>query len=244
MRFEDANSYTIYLYQRVTTFAGNQQQIDIPIWNSTTTNTSIEYPALTTLNKGDYIWFVVPNDISGAGNASETWFFRYVLDVGKFVIQAISTANGTNFLNFEAEANAVSGGVSPANPYVVTNSQTYTDSLVVGTYEFTGSKPGHFDSTFAVNINQDVTTSIVLYLRPYPTVISGVVKDQAGAGVSSANVRFENILTNVIKNTTSNSQGNFSLALPKGTYKIQASKAGYPCLSGNYRNCRNGPAYS
>ncbi|MFA4924776.1 MAG: hypothetical protein WC557_11335, partial [Ignavibacteriaceae bacterium] len=75
----NANGYTVFLFQRMSSFAGNDQQIDIPIWNSSTTNTSIQLPARTMLTSGKYIWFVVPRDNSGSGNQSAVNLFSYII---------------------------------------------------------------------------------------------------------------------------------------------------------------------
>lgn len=223
----NVNNYTIYLYQRVTTFAGNDQEVDVPIWNSTTTNTQVDYPARTTLSKGKYVWNVLTSDDQGAGNISETYLFDYVLEVGTFSVTSRSTRDNTNLLNFQVEVNAVEGGVSPANPFVISNSQSYTDSLVVGTYEFTVSKSGFYDSTHTVTITPDGITSTILWMRPYPSVISGEVLNQNGVAVNNANLHFDNILTGENFDVVTNSDGEFSATLPKATYSLQASKAGY-----------------
>ncbi len=225
---ENVNSYTIYLYQRLTSFAGNDQQIDIPLWNSTTTNTSIEYPARTTLSKGTYIWNVIPNDDEGAGVISETNEFEYILQVGSFRVSAYSSTDNSALLNFEFNVESVEGGVTPPNNYVVTNSQTYTDSLVVGTYQFTGSKTGYFDSTFTVVISEDTPfKSINLFLRPFPSVISGTVIDQDGSPVSNGTVKFTNVLTSEGSTVSTDLDGTFSAILPRATYSITAYKQGY-----------------
>lgn len=223
----DVNSYTLYLFQRVTSFAGNNQEIDVPIWNSTTTNTQIDYPARTTLTKGTYVWNVIPNDDQGSGSISETYLFNYILDVGKFVSTARTTRDGSNLLNFQFEVNAIENGVSPANPFVVSNSQSYTDSLVVGLYEFTASKTGYYDSTFTVNITPSGTASVVLWLRPYPSVISGEVKNQNGTAVTNADVKFTNILSADDFLVATDGDGGFSATLPKATYSVEVSKPGY-----------------
>eukprot|EP00825_Cyclidium_porcatum_P025007 TRINITY_DN27309_c0_g1_i2.p1 TRINITY_DN27309_c0_g1~~TRINITY_DN27309_c0_g1_i2.p1 ORF type:complete len:263 (-),score=7.88 TRINITY_DN27309_c0_g1_i2:80-868(-) len=58
---QGANSYTVYLFNRVTQFAGSPQELDLPMWNATTTNTVIDFAARQNLMKGKYVWFVVPN---------------------------------------------------------------------------------------------------------------------------------------------------------------------------------------
>ncbi len=223
----NANNYTLYLYQRVQSFAGNEQQIDLPIWNNTTTNTSITFPAITALTKGSYVWNIMATDISGTGALSETFLFNYDIEMGSFRVQAINTETGENLLGFNVEANAVSGGVSPSNPFIVTNSTSYTDSLVVGDYEFVGSKTGFHDTTITANINSSSLTNIVLHLRPYPSIITGEVRDNADNPVSSATVKLTNLLTLDVTSVTSGAGGDFSATVPKGTYSIKATKPGY-----------------
>ena len=223
----DANSYTVYLYQRVSSFAGNDQQIDIPIWNNSTTNTSITFPALKTLTRGSYVWNVMANDNEGNGAISATYIFNYIVEMGAFRVQAFSTETQDNLIGFQVEANAVSGGVSPANPFIVTNSRSYADSLVVGTYEFTGHKDGYFDSTFTYTITKGNLTQVKLYLRPYPSVISGTVVDQDGNALQSTNVEIRNIVTSNTYSAQTSASGTFSIVAPKGSYVLRASKAGY-----------------
>lgn len=223
----NANSYSIFLYQRVSTFAGNNQQFDVPIWNSTVTSTSISYPAVTTLTKSDYVWFVIPNDNSGAGVASQTSLFHYIQPIGGFRITCIDAETGSNFTNFEVEVNSLSGGVSPANPIIVSNSQSFSDSLVVGTYEFTAKKPNYYDSTFVVTITENGFVIANLAVRPYPALISGSVKDQFNAAVNDALITLKNVATTEEFLVQTNSLGDFSAALPRGTYTVRATKNGY-----------------
>ena len=223
----NANGYTVFLFQRVSSFAGNEQQIDIPIWNSSTTNTSIQLPASTMLTKGKYIWFVVPRDNSGSGNKSAINLFTYNIDLGKFRVQAKSSIDSSNIIGFKVYANALSGGASPPNPFIVTNSISYSDSLVLGTYEFVGQKSGFYDSSYVTTINANTTTDFTIYMRPYPAKISGKVVDQTGAFLSSALVKFRNLLNGDVQNVTTIVDGSFNISLPKGTYSLQVSKPGY-----------------
>jgi len=223
----NANGYTVFLFQRMSSFAGNQQQIDIPIWSSSTTNTSIQLPARSMLTKGKYIWFVVPRDNSGSGNNSGVNLFTYNIDLGKFKVQAKSSIDSSNIIGFKVYANSISGGSSPPNPFIVTNSISYSDSLVLGTYEFVGQKSGFYDSSYVTAINANTTTDFVIYMRPYPGKISGKVIDQKGASLSSALVSFQNLLNANVQTVTTLLDGSFNVSLPKGTYSLQASKPGY-----------------
>ncbi|MDP1994537.1 MAG: carboxypeptidase-like regulatory domain-containing protein, partial [Ignavibacteria bacterium] len=223
----NANGYTVFLFQRVSSFAGNEQQIDIPIWYSSTTNTSIQLPARTMLTKGKYIWFVVPRDNSGSGNKSAINIFNYIIDLGKFRVQAKSSVDSSNIIGFKVYANSLSGGVTPPNPFIVTNSISYSDSLVLGTYEFRGEKSGFYDSTYIATINKTSTSDFTIFMRPYPAKLSGRVVDDKGVLLNSALVRLRNLLNGDVQTVTTIVDGSFNVSLPKGTYSLQASKAGY-----------------
>lgn len=223
----NANGYTVFLFQRVSSFAGNEQQIDIPIWYSSTTNTSIQLPARTMLTKGKYIWFVVPRDNSGSGNKSAINIFNYNIDLGKFRVQAKSSVDSSNIIGFKVYANSLSGGVTPPNPFIVTNSISYSDSLVLGTYEFKGEKSGFYDSTYIATINKTSTSDFTIFMRPFPAKLSGRVVDEKGILQNSALVRLRNLLNGDVQTVTTLVDGSFNVSLPKGTYSLQASKAGY-----------------
>lgn len=223
----NANGYTVYLFQRMSSFAGNEQQIDIPIWSSSTTNTSIQLPARTMLTKGKYIWFVVPRDNSGSGNKSAINIFDYIIELGRFRVQAKSSIDSSNIIGFKVFANSLSGGVSPPNPFIVTNSTSYSDSLVTGTYEFVGQKSGFYDSSYVTSIKAASTNDFTIYLRPYPAKLSGKVVDEKGALLNNALVRLRNLLNGNIQTVTTIVDGSFNISLPKGTYSLQVSKPGY-----------------
>lgn len=223
-----ANSYTIHLFNRVTQFAGGNQEIDLPIWNSTTTNTQISYPAKVNLTKGKYSWFVVPNSTTGAGNKSVTNVFNYYVPLGKFRVESRNAENNSSLLGYSFTIQSTTGGFSPAQAIVVTNSTAMTDSIPADTYIFTGKKEGYYDSSFTVTLNTSSTvTQAILYLRPYPAIVSGTVKKSDGTTIDNATVRFQNNSTGAIATINTNVSGGFSYSTSKGTYTVQASKAGY-----------------
>jgi hypothetical protein len=224
----NANTYTFHLFNRVTQFAGNNQEIDVPIWTTSTTNTMIDFPAKTNLLQGKYSWFVVPNSNSGAGSVSSTRLFNYNVPMGKFRVRLLSADDNSQLMNFQYQVTSTSGGYSPSIPYVVTNSSSYTDSLPVDIYHFTVQKPGFFDSTFTIQIIASQSISdFPLYLRAFPVTVSGSVKDQANNPVAAANVRFTNLLNSSAFSKATSSDGTFSLVIPKGNYSVSADKPGY-----------------
>lgn len=224
---QNANSYTLYLFNRVTQFAGSNQEIDLPVYNTTVTNTIVDFAARQNLSKGKYSWFVVPNTSTGAGSASATRVFRYETPTGKFRAQAFSALDSLNLLGFDFTIASTTGGFAPSVPFIVSNSASISDSLPVDVYRFTGRKQGYFDTTITVSINSSGTTQVLFYMRPYPSAVSGTVRDQAGAAVSEAKVQFRNNSNNLQYNATTTSTGTFSVNIPKGSYTLDLSKPSY-----------------
>ncbi len=223
-----ANSYSIYLYQRVTQFGGNDQTIDVPVWNSTTTNTFVDFNAGSMLNKGTYVWFVVPNDAQGAGASSETFLFYYNKELGAFKLQAKSTLDNSSLLNYQAQAVAIDGGITPANPFLVIDSETYSDSIVVGTYQFTGSKVGYQDTTVTATITAGNQTIITFYFTPLPALVSGNVYEYgSGQPIANATVALTNTSTGAVQTTVTSSNGYYYFSTVIGSYRLDISKPGY-----------------
>ncbi len=227
-----AVGYSFHLFERVTSFGGNEQTIDIPIYSASTTNNLIDFAAKSKLNKGTYVWFVIPSNSQGAGSVSETFEFFYNKKLGVFRLQAYSTLDNTGLLNYEGRAIAVIDGVTPANPYLVSDAQTYVDSIALGTYQFVGSKVGFQDATLSIVIDENATASnpqlIRFPLTPLPATFSGTVLE-SGSNLPLANALVEiiNNVTNVKKSALTNSNGVYSLSTTIGQYTLRVSKAGY-----------------
>ncbi len=240
-----ANSYSIYLFQRVNSFGGNDQTIDVPVWNSTTTNTFVDFNAGSLLNKGTYVWFVVPNDAQGAGASSTTFLFHYNKELGSFKLQAKSNVDNSSLLNYQAQAVAIDGGITPANPFLVIDSETYSDSVVVGTYQFTGSKVGYRDTTVTVTLSSANTPDnpqvITFHFDPLPALISGnVIESGSGQPISNANIKLTNTNSGNVISTVTSSNGYYSLAAVIGSYRLDVSKPGYLSSDPLYLNLPSG----
>ena len=219
----EAANYTVNLFQVM-----KQQGIDVtvPIWSGTTTNNLIEFPALQTLKSGRYQWNVVSNNTKGGGTTSSSRFFQYNVETGEFDVRVLSASDNSSLLGVELSARAISGGVTPSLPYFV-QSDSYSDSLVAGTYEFTAEKQG-FETTSTTAVIQDQSTSYVqIKMDPLPSSVSGVVKDNAGQTVEDAVVRTVNSDDGSVKTTTTGVNGDYSLSLNQGSYTISVSKSGY-----------------
>ena len=225
---ENANSYTLYLFNRVSQFNGTNQSIDLPIWSGTTTNAQLDFSAKVNLSDGKFVWLVIPNTSTGAGNASVSRTFDYVVPMSRFKVIMLNSLNQNMQSNYQVLINSTTGGYAPSVPYIVTNAVALYDSLPSDNYQFTAKKTGFFDSTFTASITKGSdTTLVILYIRPYPSTVSGSVVDAKGVPLTEASVQFTNILTSAVLTATTSSTGSFSINLPQGTYKIVVSKSGY-----------------
>ncbi|MDA1126878.1 MAG: carboxypeptidase-like regulatory domain-containing protein, partial [Bacteroidetes bacterium] len=219
----EASNYTVNLFQVM-----KQQGIDVtvPIWSGTTTNNLIEFPALQTLKSGRYQWNVVSNNTKGGGTTSSSRFFQYNVETGEFSVRVLSASDNSSLLGVELSARAISGGVTPSLPYFV-QSDSYSDSLVAGTYEFTAEKQG-FETTSTTSVIRDQrTTYVQMQMNPLPSSVSGVIKDNAGQTVEDAVVRTVKSDDGSVKTTTTGVNGDYSLSLNQGSYTISVSKSGY-----------------
>lgn len=228
---EGANNYSVYLFLRITSFAGNDQEVDVPVWSSTTNETEIDFPARASISKGKYVWFVTANTDQGAGNTSKSNIFDYVVKTGAYRLTATSSINNQSLVGFSVQVSAIKDGISLSNPIIVTNTTTYTDSLVVGTYEMTFEKDGYESISDVYEIVEGQMTNISASMTPLPSRISGQVKNENGAGVSSANIQILNIETEELFNESADQTGTYSIYVPRGTYQIFASKPGYTTSS-------------
>lgn len=218
-----ATNYTINLQQLV-----RQQGIDvtIPIWVSTTTNTLIEYPAIENLKNGRYTWNVISNNNSGGGTTSDSRFFNYEIPTGEFIARIRNSDNNSEILGVELKIRSVSGGVTPSLPYFV-QEPSYSDSLVVGTYEFIATKDGFESATVQGTINEDRTTNININMTVLPSSISGTVVDETTNTIEDAIVSITSLGDDFEDQITTNGNGQFAASLAEGTYEISVSKSGY-----------------
>ncbi len=222
-RVAEASNYTINLLEIV-----KQQGIDVtvPIWSSTSTNTSIEYPAIENLKNGTYQWNVVTNNSSGGGTTSNSRFFAYRIETGEFNARIQNSSDNSGLVGVELTARAISGGVTPSTPFFVIN-ESLADSLVAGVYEFKAVKKGYEDGTIEATVRNNSRTNFTLKLNPLPSSVKGKVLDENDEPVENALIVFTKIGDEESKTERSNINGEFSSFLNSGSYTISASKSGY-----------------
>lgn len=220
---QEANDYSVYVLER--TIEGGSE-VDLPIWNTSTTNTLVDFPAASNLRRGTYVWYVVPNDASGAGNDSEIRIFDYEVEMGEFRFRTRSTRTGDNIVGATVDARSLDRGYTPRNPFIARGQATLTDSLPAGTYEFKATLGGFADTTVTVDVEAATRTNFDINMRPLPSTILGTVVDEEESAVQNADVTVTNTTTGDTRTTTTNASGEFNVSLPPGTYDIEAGGAG------------------
>lgn len=221
---EGASQYTVYLRQRV---QEGSTTIDLPLWNTTTGSTVVDFPARTWLRRGTYTWYVVPEGSAGTGTASATRTFQYEVDMGRFTARSYAVQDGAGVVGTSVTVTPLDGGYTPSAPFVASQGSTYSDSLVAGTYRFTATHANYADTSRTVTITADQTTVVDLYLRSLASRVNGQVVDQTGAAVREATITFTRTSTGAKVTATTTADGSFSVAVDAGTWTVQASKSGY-----------------
>lgn len=224
----EAANYTFNMYEVIT-----QQGVDatVPIYSTTTNNTLLDYPALANLKNSRYLWNVVANDGKGGGSTSGNSVspnnaFVFNVPSGSFNASVKSTTDGSTISGANIIARAISGGVTPPNPFFL-QAGSISENLVVGTYEFTAEKRGFQSNKVTVTIQEDRTSGVQLQLTPLPSFFSGTAVDQTGSAVVDAKVRLRNSNTGAVIESTTNNQGLFGLYADAGSYVFLITKAGY-----------------
>ena len=223
---DGANNYLFYLFERV---KQSGTEIDVPVWNTSTTNTLIDFNASTNLARGSFAWYVIPASETGSGNKSETYTFDYTLPMAEYRMFTYDSVTGQSLFGATARIRSLDGGYSPTNPRYFGQGNNYLDSLVVGTYEFTVSADRY--ETFVsdpIALSEGLNANISFNLVPLPATVSGVVvRSSNSAPLTGMTVTVVNASTGVTQTLTTDGNGRFSANVQPGTYFIQATGAGY-----------------
>ena len=219
-----ALSYEVSIFERLHESGATS---DLQVFSASTPNSSLSVPALEVFRRGEYVWFVIANDEIGAASVSGFATFQYTTEMGDFTFETRSSDNGAELLGVTVQVSSTDGGYNPPNPHVNTSSISFSDSLVVGNYQFRASKDGFADLTVPVQIRSGTRARVQLNLTPLPSKITGQVVDGSGVPVSDVSIDFTNIVTDAQHRTSSNIDGFFSQDLTAGTFRIVASKEGY-----------------
>ena len=217
-------SYEVSIFERLHESGGTS---DLQVYSASTPNSSLLVPALEVFRRGEYVWFVIANDEIGAASVSGFATFQFTTEMGEFTFETRSADNDAELLGVTVQFSSTDGGYNPPNPLVNISSVTFSDSLVVGNYEFNASKDGFADLTVPVQIRSTTRARVQLNLMPLPSKVTGQVVDGSGVPVTDVSIDFTNILTDAQHRASSNIDGFFSRDLTAGTFRIVASKEGY-----------------
>jgi len=219
-----ALSYDVSIFERIRDDGATS---DLQVYSANTPNSSLNVRAFEFFREGEFRWFVIANDREGAASVSSFASFYYRTEMGDFTFETRSSKDAEELLGVTVRVVSTDGGYNPPNPFVNISSVSFSDSLVVGDYEFTASKDGFDDVTVPVQIRNTERARVLLNLDPLPSRISGQVVDADNIPVSDAVVRFDNVVSTQSFEASTNNEGIFSRDLPAGTYRISVSKSGF-----------------
>ncbi|HEX6076854.1 MAG TPA: S8 family serine peptidase [Micromonosporaceae bacterium] len=135
---------------------------------------------------------------------------------------ALGALNGTVTSGGAALAGATVSVTGPMNRSTTTDANgLYSfDRLMVGTYNVSVSKFGYQTTTGSATIVENQTTTANFTVQASPSsVLSGTVRLSDGSAAAGATVR----ALGTPVSTVANSQGQYSMTLPHGTYQIEAT---------------------
>ena len=220
---DGAVNYQIYLYEFI--YQDNSSS-SILIWNSTTSNTSIEIPARQILKGTKYLWRVLAIDNSGNGYASETRSFFYEVPIGAMKISSRDLDSGGALPSVNILVTPISGSGNNIS-YVTSQNGNVTISVQPGEYSLKASKEGYLDTTKTVKVPSGDTVGVTIYLKKSMHQILGQTVSTTGAALSDVQVTALEIYLQKKVTSASDANGNFVLDVPTGTWEIWAHKEKY-----------------
>jgi len=187
------------------------------------------------------------------GNASNT------LEIPSFTVLPDCCSSGSAIITGTVEDNAseaLSGvsvifaksGTASSTVTTVDNGTFSKSSLSSGTYTLTYTKSGFVDTSLSATLTADNETLEVGIVQLFADtcaagIISGTIKDAvSNSGVwnvsLSARSGVDTTSGTIVKTTTSDSSGNYSLSsMSTGWYTVEASKSGYTATTFNVFAC-------
>jgi len=195
------------------------------IWSTTTSNTSIDFPARTVLKGTKYAWRVLAMDNSGNGTPSDTRQFSYTVPVSALSIRTLQM-DGTNLPRTNVTLTAIDGSSDNVS-FITSDNGNFTATVRPGSYAITGSKEGFLDTTKTVEVEAGDTLSVALRLRKASHRVKGVTRNQADQLLPSVSLRAEENLSGRLLETSSDANGNFVLSLSSGVWDIWGQKENY-----------------
>ncbi len=109
-----------------------------------------------------------------------------------------------------------------ANGEVRIDFQPYTDYLIIAnTDKWTA------ETTYKVEADDAGETIRIVLEKPAAKLLSGRLLNESGHKLGQARLRFTNLDTNEQDHISTDDQGNFAVALPKGSYQLRIMKDGF-----------------
>ncbi len=207
--------------------------VSFPVWETTTTNTLVDFPAGNFLINADYIWKVLAWDETGGGVQSENFHFTYATTIGTMQIYTRTVGN-TILPRVQVTVTAIEGS-SDLLPLFTDDGGKATKVLRDGTYELTATKEGYEDTTVTVVLPVDDWPdstagdhTVTIKMAESPASISGRVYDiETSRGIADATVTATHITNGTVKEVTTDTDGNFLIGVSSGSWDVQAKKTGY-----------------
>jgi len=217
-----AQRYQIYLSE-VRSQMGSVSSFTI--WESMTTDTTIEFPAQTILKNSDYTWKVFALNNSGLGEVSAPREFTYRGPSGKLEIYT-QRVDGS-LLPRTNVAIIPQAGSSESATLLTTDSGFLENFVQPGLYRLDASKEGYVDTSATAEVRAREVISVYLRLREAPGTIRGTVKDGDARPLAEALVWAKEAVRDLSQSAKSDASGMFTLAVTPGTWRIHANRAGY-----------------
>ncbi len=203
------------------------------VWETTTSNTLVDFPAGNFLINSDYTWKVLAWDEAGGGIQSSNFHFNYATSVGTMDVTTRSQ-NGNILPRAELRFTAVSGS-SDLIPLLTDDSGWGSKVLRQGTYDVSGSKEGYENTIVQVDLPEDIDLNssagnyaVTIYLSESPGNISGRVYDtSSNSGIAAATITADHTTDGTHKEVATDVEGNFIIGVTSGNWDIQAKKSGY-----------------
>ena len=219
---DGAVNYQIYLYEFV--YQDNSSS-SILIWNSTTSNTSIEIPARQILKGTEYLWRVLSIDNTGNGYASETRSFFYKVPIGAIKISTRGMDNST-LPSVNIDLMPVSGSGDNIS-YVTSQNGNLTIAVQPGEYSLKASKEGYLDTTKTVSVASGDTLALTVYLQKSMHQITGKAIDVNSLALKDVQIIAKEAYSQKTVKAFSDVNGNFVLDVQTGTWNIWGHKEKY-----------------
>ena len=224
---EEAMFYHIFLYE---VRWENDSEIFYPVWNQTTTLTSIDFNAQSILINSEYDWKVYATDENNTSSVSEDFRFFYETTIGTLNL-TVSNINGVPIGQVTAELDPVNGS-NDIIPLVVGSSGHEIKVLAPGEYILTCSKEGYettdtlitvFEDPFPESTEGDTFVEVIMEFSP--SNFYGRVIDNDGYLVENVTVFAESEGEEM--RSVESATGHYNIGVTPGLWTISADKEGY-----------------